>query len=137
MNKKCENCIHFEVCKQWGYLVLESFQTALDSLGKSCSNFEDKSLVAKFTFKPNDIIYRIDRKKDQWGCYTNELITIEDRITDCFAEFDRGEPIVRYESYCYPHQISPEDIGKTVFATKKACEKEVKKLNKSRKEDEK
>ena len=61
---KCENCIHYEACKDWTSWIVDSciFPYACEGDEKPCDFYKDKSLFGEIKTRCKDCVY----------CYHNE-----------------------------------------------------------------
>lgn len=108
----CTNCIHYDVCD---YLPCETINL-LDDMERRCEYIKDKSRFVELPCKLGDTVYRLAKwDKGKIVEFTVEEINIFSDEINIYD--DSGNSIYK------------EDIGRTVFLTRKEAETRLKVLD--------
>lgn len=113
--KKCKDCINCDLCLNIDRLVLfDKNQPA------HCKFFKDKSLFVELPVKLGQILYK--------PCnFMNEVDTC--RVSSLTQKADGSWKIrLTHSLYKGVFEITPNEIGKTVFLTKEEAERKLEEL---------
>lgn len=150
-NQKCENCIHYEVCR------IRTYPSQYGLTGDGCDHYKDKSLIVELPVKVGQTVYVDSRTLPtdkislfDMGIYNDEMpkffegkvISIRQNCKGWFVKIG----ITTYWYYNYFDWKSGEDVGVefkrkeftyskgafgiTVFLTKEDAERKLKEVGK-------
>jgi len=119
-NKKCENCIHENVC---GFYFGLTKETVADNL--NCIFYKDKSLCVELPCKVGDTVYEIrDPKIFNEKIVEMRVIAITFLVSSCCKHLSITVENSREANLLF----ELDDFGKTVFLDRAEAEAKLKKL---------
>lgn len=120
----CKDCIHNEVCSQFSKADGANYDYyTYANLSEKCECFKDKSRLVLLPCKVGDMLYE---PTDRGTISEYEVKAIRLELFSMFVEWDITKGFV----WRFIDGICAEEIGKTVFLTRKSAERALKEVEK-------